>query len=449
VTSLRRSIPFLAVSLAVLTIATVTLRAGVPPGKTEILPPWYCLLCGSGGTADAILNVALFVPLGLALSGAGLNVWRAFLISLLLATAIELAQAAIIPFRYSALGDVLWNTLGGALGAVTFGALPRLLRPTPARAQALSRWALATMVGVVAVTAVVFRPSLPRGHYQLREFDRCIPPVADRGPLLDDIHYGDLSVTRGISVPVAALRREWRQGALRITGRTTPASCEDVLSLVTSAAGEPEELFGLSRGLLGLNFRVRLMASDLRLRAPSVHLPVDYLLLYGSASSQVTGRFDNGRLSLDFTHGGVSQRVERLLTPGYGWALLYPFDLLLRLPERWVDYVWLMLLTFPVGFYTNARARRPGARTGDASPHDAGGTASDSTPGGAQPVAPSLVPVALDLVGTIATVAVAQLFCIGRLVPTELAATAAGALAGLAARRIALATRRPRRPAAL
>ena len=81
-----------------------------------------CIVCGSRGAADAVLNVVLFLPLG-ALLRAYAPPLRTLGVGLLLSTGIELAQW-LIPGRYPTLGDVLWNGTGVAVGL----ALALLLR---------------------------------------------------------------------------------------------------------------------------------------------------------------------------------------------------------------------------------------------------------------------------------------------------------------------------------
>lgn len=69
------------------------------------------------GIADDLLNLALFVPLGLAINWRSRRVPAAILVAFLLSTAIELLQT-IVPGRDPSLSDVVFNTLGAAIGAL-------------------------------------------------------------------------------------------------------------------------------------------------------------------------------------------------------------------------------------------------------------------------------------------------------------------------------------------
>ena len=97
-TQILRSNWFLILWLAV--ILGVTL---VPLEATDGPPPILCVLCGDGALADGVLNAALFLPLGAALSVAALSVagwrpWRLFALAALLSLGVEIFQF-VIPGR--------------------------------------------------------------------------------------------------------------------------------------------------------------------------------------------------------------------------------------------------------------------------------------------------------------------------------------------------------------
>ena len=75
-----------------------------------------CLICGDRGASDAILNVLLFLPLGLLLEVPGWKARHVLVAAFVLSLSIEVLQV-FVPGRYSNLGDVAWNTSGGWLGA--------------------------------------------------------------------------------------------------------------------------------------------------------------------------------------------------------------------------------------------------------------------------------------------------------------------------------------------
>src|SRR3954463_16388461 len=112
--------------LMAIALATLLPQPTIGPAESVL-----CVVCGPLGGVSGLLNVFLFVPLGagLALSG---HLWKRSLMSMFaLSALIEIAQFFIIPGRYAALGDVLANGVGGALGyaAACYGVT--LMRPSP------------------------------------------------------------------------------------------------------------------------------------------------------------------------------------------------------------------------------------------------------------------------------------------------------------------------------
>ncbi|MBK6843388.1 MAG: hypothetical protein IPG88_13985 [Gemmatimonadetes bacterium] len=72
-----------------------------------------------------------------------------------------MAQATVIPYRYPALGDVVWNGLGGGVGALVAATWRPLVVPDPARAARLAWWAVGLFTAAVGVTVLAFQPVTP------------------------------------------------------------------------------------------------------------------------------------------------------------------------------------------------------------------------------------------------------------------------------------------------
>src|SRR2546423_11761821 len=87
------------VSLALIAFATLLPEEGNPV-------PSLCIICGTFGGVDAILNVLLFVPLGVGLALVGVRWRHAFLTVALLSMAIETAQLVAIPARTQTTGKI-------------------------------------------------------------------------------------------------------------------------------------------------------------------------------------------------------------------------------------------------------------------------------------------------------------------------------------------------------
>jgi glycopeptide antibiotics resistance protein len=149
-------------------LATVLILAAtlVPVDPTRPLD-WeqvLCVLCGRAAVADALSNLALFFPLGVALGLRRIPPRRAVLMAAGLSVAIELAQFAI-PGRDPSLGDVAFNTAGAAMGCRLARIVPWLLRPPAGAASRLSLMAAVAGAAVFVLTDVLLRPSLPETTY--------------------------------------------------------------------------------------------------------------------------------------------------------------------------------------------------------------------------------------------------------------------------------------------
>lgn len=113
---MRAKRQWISIGLAAALIAMATLGPGRASADEVTLLSPFCVLCGQRGAADAVANVILFVPLGMALA-ARWGVATAVFVAAVLSTSVEIAQTGI-PGRFPTLGDVLWNTSGAALGAM-------------------------------------------------------------------------------------------------------------------------------------------------------------------------------------------------------------------------------------------------------------------------------------------------------------------------------------------
>jgi hypothetical protein len=158
--------PRVSIVLAILSAAAIlflTLR----PSGTTLTPGWsFTLISGDTGLAEFFQNILLFLPLGAALTLAGLKPRRGIALGALLSFAIEFAQQWI-PGRDPNVGDLLCNMTGTALGALFVVTAPVWLWTPPRRSawQALGT----TLVAVLAwaATGILLRPSFPPLPYKI------------------------------------------------------------------------------------------------------------------------------------------------------------------------------------------------------------------------------------------------------------------------------------------
>lgn len=284
-----RRLPVLLAAAAVCAVTLAPLRG--PPH-----PPSTCVACGVLPLAGAVLNVLLFVPLGAA---AALR-WRgarALMPGPALSLLVELAQT-VVPGRQPALGDLLANSAGAALGVAIVRAAALLRRPDGGTAAVLALCAALVPVLATIGTGRLLAPA---------------PPVP------------------------AALPYEGRA----IEGRWTG---------VEDAAGR--ERLALGRAGDDVWLRYRTVAADAGLDGPEIVLRGMMAGVERGARVRVRAWRDGGRWCV---------RMEDRLrcagpAAGRGWAVLaYPASLARRLGPL-ADAGWMALLFVPLGCALRRRA---------------------------------------------------------------------------------------------
>ena len=151
-TQRRRAEALLAAAL--LAIAALTL--GPEPAPAEFAGPRIVVF---GSLSDSLRNVALYLPLGVALALRGAGARLTWLCGFGLAAAIEIAQLAI-PGRTSSPADVIANALGAGLGHALVRTAPRWLAPARATARRLELVAASAWIATLVLTGVLTAPAL-------------------------------------------------------------------------------------------------------------------------------------------------------------------------------------------------------------------------------------------------------------------------------------------------
>jgi len=143
-------------------IVLAILAATLVPSRSGILRPFSpCLTCDFRWLADGVLNVALFVPLGLAAGWRATSFWRVAVAGALLSTAIEVLQM-MVPGRDPSLRDIVANTTGAALGAALIYRPRVWMLPTARQATWLMGAAALAILAAIVCTGVLLGPAEPR-----------------------------------------------------------------------------------------------------------------------------------------------------------------------------------------------------------------------------------------------------------------------------------------------
>ena len=127
-----------------------------------------CIFCGDRGLADFLLNITLFVPLGAGLAAAGWPGWRTIAVAAVVTFGVEVVQVGLVPGRDANAGDLLSNTIGGAVGWLLLRSLQRLLELDPRWAKLLPPVAAAAVMGLLLLGQWLLTPSFPPTTYYLQ-----------------------------------------------------------------------------------------------------------------------------------------------------------------------------------------------------------------------------------------------------------------------------------------
>ena len=345
----------LAVVLTALPILLLTLVPGAYAPREEL--SLLCVVCGWRGTSDAILNVVLFVPFGLALGALGGTARRALAVGFAFSLAIELLQF-VVPNRNPGLGDLIYNALGSALGATLYFKRAGLIaRDEPRRARGFTRiWGLAGILILVAQVwllgpAIPKRQHLwewtPETDYGTRYEATVVETAIDGAPLpagvLRATHPFFTTVRSAAEISVEFEAGEWPFG---------------IAPLVRLRAGDDDNLYiGLDYRDIIVRYRTRGMA--LRLDRPyprwargaRTWAPGDRIRFTMSGIGRGIELAHSGGTIEPGVSGYDPGPVRITIPTARGWGFLsYPRWAARTAPEP-LDFTWMLLLALPLGLW--------------------------------------------------------------------------------------------------
>jgi len=305
-------------------IAALTLLPEPEEAARAAATPVTCILCGDLGTVDFLLNVLLFIPLGAGLLLAGFSWRRTVVLAGILTCLIELLQMGVIAGRDASLGDVLANTLGGALGALLAAAWRGFVFPTERRARRLALAYALGLLWVWAGTAWALGPALPQGVRwygawapEFDNFERFAgtPLLVTAGgepllpgPALDQRRLDD-AVTANPSLAFRAVLAGPTRGLAPI-GVIVDEWHRDVIFIGQDATD--------------LSFGVRMRAAILKLRNPMAVLHRGLSASPGD-TVEADGALRDGTFELSARDGGRLVTLRLPLSASWGWSLVTPW----------------------------------------------------------------------------------------------------------------------------
>lgn len=354
-TKLGGLVPSAALVVAIVLIGAMTLPGAPDAAAAAARTPWWCVTCGSIGTADVIQNIALFFPLGVALASVGARRNYAIALFLALSISVEALQALAIVGRDATLGDVLANSAGGVLGWTVATRRRQIL--TPRRAGALGGMAAvgAAFAVVAAMAGGLLQPALSRAEYTRA---RLAPDVEGRPRFagvvlrfsLGGVSYADRDVPA--SLPAAGIDA----GATVIwPGRVRRAA---TIARIDGRSGDAA--FSIDQREGGIRVHAFSRASSWRLRSPTVDVPMPPGTVAGDTVAIQFNWQGNDVVLIASSSRGRTQTAGRYRVAD-GWMLFNPFTGGVRFDSHrtlWTT-LWLAAWGAVIGWYAWRAARRP------------------------------------------------------------------------------------------
>jgi hypothetical protein len=323
-------------------------------------------VCGQLGGVDSILNVLLFVPLGVGLALCGFPASRAILIMGLLSISIETAQLFVIPGRDATLGDVMTNTLGGAVGFAISRFARIWLRPTTGNAARFVVCWAAVWLAIQTISSFAFTPSIQASQY----YGQLTPSLRDFGVFqgsvvraaIDDIVIPNTKFTDSYGV-----QRRLGRGATVTATVISRGVAQEIAPIVRVATGDGGEIVLLAQNNADLLFSVRSGAVDLRLRPPVFILPnvfqIDTLAGdHGRADTIViTERSAPNEVRMSARTDSDAYASLVPLTASLGWTLALPAQWFIKgsAAELVISSIWIACLVLPLGYWATYACRPP------------------------------------------------------------------------------------------
>jgi hypothetical protein len=359
---------------SVLTIGSVAaiLFATMLPDSGQPVDSHLCLVCGTIGGVDSVLNVLLFFPLGVGLALSGIPWNRSVLTACLISLTVETTQLFFIPGRDATLGDVLTNTVGGLLGYVVARNASIWLRPPPRFAAILGLCWCGVWITIQAISSFAFAPSIPDSRY----YGQIAPRLGDFA-----LFPGRVLAARIDGVPITDTRlNDIDSVGRRLLGGATVAAkvvpggpTSDIAPIVRVADDEQREIVLLAQDEQSLLFGIRTRAAIFRLRpllfAMTGVFPdgVSRKNSFGVSKKNysatvplsLSGSYDGREARLAVRSDSATDERRVSVSSSLGWTLALPFQWAIEdtRAEVVVSWIWMAFLMVPTGYWGAQVAR--------------------------------------------------------------------------------------------
>ena len=302
-----------------------------------------CLICGTRGSADAVLNLLLFVPVGFLAASRGRGPAAGFLVGLAVSGLIEGWQL-FLAGRHAGLADLVWNSSGAFVGAL-------LWRAVEARVTERDDRAALGAAGFVAVALTLGGALLIPWQTEADYWGQWMPDLGFMTQYEGEVLEASLNDQPFPSYRLPAepphrrlLEVPWELAGTIVAGGP-PRSVSPILSIYDR---NRQEIMLVGAHHTDLIYRERNLARALRFDSPDVRILGGFLDVRAGDTVAVSAtRGEELCLRIDGT-----ERCGVGVTPGRSWGLLYYLEGPSESFRRIVDFLWLVSLFMPIGFFS-------------------------------------------------------------------------------------------------
>jgi len=311
-------------TVALMAIAALTLRSAPDQILDAQRTPLTCLVCGDVGGADVLLNIALFVPLGIGLAGLRRSLRFTIAAAFLVSLSVEVLQYSVVVGRDATLSDLLTNTAGGALGWAVAVSAGRLLAPDRRDAIRLTLAGTSIWVTVWVVSAWALHAAPPGGRY----WGQWAHDFGGRGTFAGKILAASLDgrpLPDGRLTDTPGVRSRISSNEFDLTIEATSGRRWEDNAQIFGLANEDGDIFLEWRQKnRDYEFTMRSRAALLRFHSPE-------LLLRGAAPDRpglpvrLTAAWHHGVITATAEVAGRTTTRRLTLAPSGNWALVWPW----------------------------------------------------------------------------------------------------------------------------
>ena len=291
---------------------------------------------------DVLVNICLYLPLGLILARDGVRITRLAALCALVSGTIELLQATVIPGRRGSPADVVTN-LAGALAGFGLYSAARHLRRSRVRGRLVAAGAVAALpVCCWAVSGVLLGPSPPATESWWGQWAHRLTGMEQfRGSIVSVSFLGRPMPDNRLD-STGMLRDEARAGALSL----------DITFLSGGITRGPTELAGVADGNGNFVISLEQLGDDLLIswwsRGAALGLHPPRVAISGAVRAAPGERL---RLRASVTGSWVRTSVERAdsihanalrLTPLIGWMNLISAHEILAGAQPLFNLLWML-----------------------------------------------------------------------------------------------------------